>query len=327
MSDPFSPSPELAAIAKRWLDMHARRQTKSAANLFSNSAAVTFIGSDADELITGPNFRETFESFYNDHVNLIPRDIIATAYEAGDFGWAYTTLTVEAPDAGKVARFRISMVFTLEEGVWRIVHVHNSNPTPNMDSMGYEARNLEELAAAAQSPSFDLGRTGIATVMFTDIVDSTALAAAIGDTAWSGTVTTHLNDITSCVQGSDGTLVKTLGDGTLSTFSSAQAAMIAAKSIMERACSTLQEPYLRVRIGLHTGDVVEAKGDYLGSVVNKAARVAAMAAPDEIRVSDATRAMIGGSTGFEFTDPVSVPLKGLEGEHVIYRLSWRPPDA
>lgn len=327
MSDPFIPSPELAAIAKRWLGMHAARRTKSTANLFSSSAAVTFIGSDADEVITGPGFRETFETFYNDHVNLILRDIDATAFEAGEFGWAYATLTVEAPDAGKLANFRISMVFTLEDGVWRIVHVHNSNPTPNMDSMGYEARNLEDLAAAAQSATFDLGRTGIATVMFTDIVDSTALAAAMGDAAWSGTVTTHLNDITSCVQSSGGTLVKTLGDGTLSTFSSAQAAMVAAKSIMERACSTLQEPHLRVRIGLHTGDVVEAQGDLVGSVVNKAARVAAMAAPDEIRVSDATRAMIGGSTGFEFSDPISVPLKGLEGEHVIYRLVWRPPPA
>jgi len=227
---------------------------------------------------------------------------------------------IHAPHADMRVRCRTTMIFSLEDAVWRIVHVHNSNPTPNMDSMGYDSPDLENLAAAAQSEAIDLGRTGIASVMFTDIVDSTALAAATGDRKWSRIVA----DITHAVEDAGGTLVKSLGDGTLSTFGSASGAMAAAKAIMQRAAARNSEPHLRLRIGIHTGDVVEAKGDFLGSVVNKAARVAAAALSDEIRVSDATRAMIGGQASFTFGDAISVPLKGLEGEHLIYRLDWEP---
>jgi class 3 adenylate cyclase len=83
------------------------------------------------------------------------------------------------------------------------------------------------------------------------------------------------------------------------------------------------EPRLQIRIGLHTGDLVEQEGDVFGTVVNKAARVASSAAPSEIRLSEATRIMVG--TGeFGFSDKASVARKGLEGEHVIHKLDWQP---
>jgi class 3 adenylate cyclase len=188
--------------------------------------------------------------------------------------------------------------------------------------MGYESGNLDELVAAAQSARIEMRQTGIASVMFTDVVDSTALASALGDTAWSKVVKDHLARITTEVSQAGGQLVKTLGDGTLSTFPSASGAMKAAQSIHRTFAAQATEPRLRVRIGIHTGDVVQSDGDFRGSVVNKAARVAAMATPDEIRVSEATRVMVGTAPEFEFTDPVHVPLKGLDGEHLIHRLGW-----
>lgn len=66
----------------------------------------------------------------------------------------------------------------------------------------------------------------------------------------------------------------------------------------------------------------QAGDDFFGTVINKAARVAAMAGPDEIDLSDATRVMVGTGTDFTFFEPVAVTLKGLEGEHRIYRLDW-----
>jgi class 3 adenylate cyclase len=68
--------------------------------------------------------------------------------------------------------------------------------------------------------------------------------------------------------------------------------------------------------------VIENKGDFFGTVVNKAARINSAAAPDEIRVSDATKIMLGRADGFVFEDPQEVPLKGLDGEHRIYRLNY-----
>ena len=81
--------------------------------------------------------------------------------------------------------FRNTFIFALEDAVWRIVHIHNSNPKPSIEAMGYTPRSIEELTASLQSEALVLGHTGIASVMFTDIVDSTALAAATGDTAWT----------------------------------------------------------------------------------------------------------------------------------------------
>lgn len=322
MQDPFTPSPELAAIARRWLLAHAARDVAATKGLFSQSAALSFVGTDEDETMTGSEVHNAFATFFDDGARLAAENIVATAFEAGSFGWAYTTMTVHSVDSDMQMKFRNTLVFSLENAVWRIAHVHNSNPKPNIESMGYDAPNLDALIKATHG-EISVGHTGIASIMFTDIVDSTALAAATGDAKWSRIVTDHVAAIKAQVDTHGGNLVKSLGDGTLSTFGSAGAAMQAAKTIMQDISEDQAEPHLRLRIGIHTGDVVEAKGDFLGSVVNKAARVAAAAHPDEIRVSDATRAMIGGQADFIFGDGVSLPLKGLDGEHVLYRLEWQ----
>ncbi|MEM6440068.1 MAG: adenylate/guanylate cyclase domain-containing protein [Pseudomonadota bacterium] len=164
----------------------------------------------------------------------------------------------------------------------------------------------------------EIGRAGIASIMFTDIVDSTALAEAMGDRAWSRVVEAHAAGVAARIEAAGGELVKSLGDGTLSSFPTAVGALAAAAAI--QAASAEREPRLRVRIGIHTGDLVRAEDDYLGGVVNKAARIAAAAAPEEMRVSEVTRLMAGGAQGLRFEDPVQVALKGLEGEHLLHRL-------
>jgi class 3 adenylate cyclase len=323
VNDPFTPSPELAAIAKRWIESYAARRSEAVVNLFSSSAATTFIGSDEGELLTGAGFHQTFQAFSNDQVKLVTRDIEATGYQAGDFGWVWVTMWVDAPEAGKSVRFRNTFIFHLERDVWRIVHIHNSNPKPNIESMGYTSRSIEELAASARSGKLDLGQTGIASVMFTDIVDSTALAAAMGDAAWSQTIQRHLGKISGVITDHGGRMVKSLGDGTLSSFASARAALAAAQAIQQMMQSEQTEPRLILRIGIHTGDVVHADNDVLGGVVNKAARVAASAHPGDVRLSDATRAMIGQTSEFQFSAPLEASLKGLEGQHILYRLDWQ----
>jgi class 3 adenylate cyclase len=88
------------------------------------------------------------------------------------------------------------------------------------------------------------------------------------------------------------------------------------------AAASEQEPHLGLRIGIHTGDVVQARGDFFGAVVNMAARITSVATAGQIMVSDQTRAMVAARTEFQFTGSVSMSLRGLDGEHVIHQLEW-----
>lgn len=201
--------------------------------------------------------------------------------------------------------------------------MHHSIPVSNIQSFGYEARGFEELLDAALSAPHDVGQSGVASIMFTDIADSTTIAETIGDTRWTETVKRHLRLVESEIAHGGGHLVKALGDGVMSSFASTRAALAAAQAIQRANAGETTEPHLQIRIGLHTGELITSDSDHFGTVVNKAARIAALAAPGDIRVSDATRIMVGGANDFRFVDPVTVSLKGLEGEHAVYKLEWR----
>ena len=121
------------------------------------------------------------------------------------------------------------------------------------------------------------------------------LTAPLGDQKWSALIDDHFQTIADIVKEHRGQFVKSLGDGTLSCFSSANQALIAAVEMQNAAASATEEPRLGLRIGIHTGNVVQSRGDFFGSVVNKAARITAKAAAGEILVSDTTRAMVGAT--------------------------------
>ena len=158
--------------------------------------------------------------------------------------------------------------------------------------------------------------------MFTDIADSSSIANSVGDRAWAVAINKHLEAVSEVIEENDGNIVKTLGDGTMSTFSSARAGMIAAKAIQILVTNSQREPQLEIRIGIHTGDVIKSNGDFFGTVVNKAARIATSANPGQILVSDATRSMVESGGEFEFESPISVALRGIAGNHSISTLQW-----
>lgn len=91
-------------------------------------------------------------------------------------------------------------------------------------------------------------------------------------------------------------------------------------SWVAQATEQADGPAIALRIGIHTGNVVQTNDDFFGTVVNKAARIAALAAPGEIQVSDATRKMVGEMRDYRFSNTASVQLQGLEGERLIHRL-------
>ncbi len=291
-------------------------------NLFSVSEHISYIGSSFDEFWSGKMLRDG----YADHADEVPDFAIKSfeveAFESNNFGWASWIGKLYFPETGNVCIQRFTWVFILEDGTWKIAHVHVSNPTSNIDNIGIEHRAFDALIQAAKEGYNHISGEGTATVMFTDIADSSSIANSVGDRAWAVAINKHLEAVSEVIEENDGNIVKTLGDGTMSTFSSARAGMTAAKAIQILVTNAQREPQLKIRIGIHTGDVIKSNGDFFGTVVNKAARIATSANPGQILVSDATRSMVESGGEFEFESPISVALRGIEGNHSISTLQW-----
>jgi class 3 adenylate cyclase len=155
--------------------------------------------------------------------------------------------------------------------------------------------------------------TGTRTVLFTDIVDSTALTERLGDEAFRAASRALDASIRSAIRDTSGTPVegKVLGDGVMGVFMSAAHALRAAI-----ACVDLSgRSELRLHVGLHAGDVIHEEGNVYGGTVNIASRICALSAPGEILVSDVVRGMARSSAGVDFEDRGEQDMKGV-GESV-----------
>ena len=161
-------------------------------------------------------------------------------------------------------------------------------------------------------PALSKGRA-LATLMFTDLVDSTPTAARLGDRAWRELLTGHFAAARSALDRFGGSEIGTTGDGMLATFDGPANALRAANAIRDGAARN----GLRVRAGVHVGEVEFAGGNLRGVAVHEAARIMGKAAAGEILVSETTRALAQQS-GFVFDDRGPQTLKGLEGERRLY---------
>ena len=153
----------------------------------------------------------------------------------------------------------------------------------------------------------------LATVMFTDIVDSTAKAAQLGDRHWRELLERHDRLVRREIERYRGRELKTMGDGFLATFDGPARAIRAATS----ACQTVRSLGLEMRAGLHTGELEVTNGDISGIAVNIGARVGALANPGEVLVSRTVTDLVAGS-GIEFHDRGAHQLKGVPGEWQLY---------
>ena len=156
----------------------------------------------------------------------------------------------------------------------------------------------------------------LATVLFTDIVGSTEQQAALGDRAWRGFVERHHQVVRVAVDRWRGVERDTAGDGFFVTFDGPARAIRCAQDIV-RAVRPLG---LEVRAGLHTGECEELDGKLGGIAVAIGARVAGVAAPSQVLVSQTVRDLVAGS-GFAFHDAGEHQLKGVPG---TWRL-WSVP--
>lgn len=148
----------------------------------------------------------------------------------------------------------------------------------------------------------------LATVMFTDIVASTARAASIGDRAWRELLERHDALVRNQVDEAGGRVVKSTGDGALAVFPAPARAIRCADRLMSES----EELGVQLRAGLHTGECEAIGEDVGGLAVHIGARVAAIAGPGEVLVSSTLRELVMGS-GLDFTDRGEHELKGVPG--------------
>jgi class 3 adenylate cyclase len=153
----------------------------------------------------------------------------------------------------------------------------------------------------------------LATVMFTDIVDSTKRAAALGDRDWRTLRERHNSAVRQLLARFRGNEVKNLGDGFLATFDGPARAIRCATAISD----VVRPLGIAVRSGLHTGEIELTADDVTGIAVHIAARVAAEAAAGETVVSSTVRDLVAGS-GLRFEDRGIHALKGLPNNVHLY---------
>jgi class 3 adenylate cyclase len=161
----------------------------------------------------------------------------------------------------------------------------------------------------------------LATVMFTDIVDSTRRAAELGDRSWRGLLEQHDRITCAEIARFRGSVVKNTGDGFLATFDGPTRAVRCATSLAER----MPDLGIEVRSGLHTGEC-ELRGDDIGGIaVHIGARIAALAGAGEVLVSNTVKDLVNGS-GITFRDRGMHALKGVPGEWQLFSPSGQQDD-
>jgi class 3 adenylate cyclase len=146
----------------------------------------------------------------------------------------------------------------------------------------------------------------LATVMFTDIVDSTRQASAMGDRAWRELLDAQNTVLRRELARARGREIKTLGDGMLVTFDGPARAIRCALALTE----AVRPLGIEVRVGLHTGEVEIVGDDVAGIAVHIAARVGALAGPSEVLVSGTVKDLVAGS-GIAFSERGEHVLKGV----------------
>ncbi|HEU0023169.1 MAG TPA: adenylate/guanylate cyclase domain-containing protein [Thermoleophilaceae bacterium] len=156
----------------------------------------------------------------------------------------------------------------------------------------------------------------LATVLFTDIVESTRHAAALGDRRWRDLLARHDRLTRRELERHRGRAVKTMGDGFLATFDGPARAIRCACSVR----NAMRDLGIELRAGLHTGEC-ELIGDDVGGIaVNIGARVGSVAEPGEVLVSRTVTDLVAGS-GIEFSDRGLHSLKGVPGEWQLFAVT------
>ena len=171
--------------------------------------------------------------------------------------------------------------------------------------------DFEGVLGWAKAP--DLAERVLATILFTDIVSSTATAERLGDQSWKTLLSAHYEAVRHLVDTYRGREIDTAGDGFLAKFDTPAHAIACALAI----CHAARDLGIAVRAGIHTGEVEFSGGQMRGVAVHVAARIMAAAGAHEVLVSATSRELAAGA-GVDFVDRGTRQLRGINGRRRLY---------
>jgi class 3 adenylate cyclase len=179
------------------------------------------------------------------------------------------------------------------------------------------------LGGDAAAPASDITpeRSGLRTVLFTDLVGHTEMMQRLGDAKGRDVLREHERITRETLKQHGGTEVKTMGDGFMASFGSVTKAVECAIALQRAFAGHEGEP-LSVRVGLNAGEPIEEDGDLFGATVILASRIAAKAEGGEILVADTVRGLCSGK-GFLFADRGEFVAKGFEEPVRVFEVRWR----
>ncbi len=208
----------------------------------------------------------------------------------------------------------------------RLVVLEGDYRSPAQIQVGTILEFLSE-GEKAETASETLSADIVHIILFTDVEGSTALTDRLGDAKARELLREHERTVREALKAHGGSEVKTMGDGFMTSFSSATKALecaIAMQSAFAERNESAEEP-IKVRIGLNAGEPIAEDDDLYGTAVNLAARIAAQAEGGEILASEAVRQIVAGKK-FPFSDRGETALRGFEDRVHIYQVSWRGED-
>ena len=196
----------------------------------------------------------------------------------------------------------------------KVVAVPGRDDPPSMGDVDAIADEVEKfLTGARHGPDPD---RVLATVLFTDIVDSTSRAADMGDSRWKELVAAHDDLARGAIEDHRGRYVKHTGDGLIATFDGPARAVRCAGAI-RHAVDPLG---IQLRAGVHTGEIELVGDDVRGIAIHIGARVMSIAQPSQIFVSSTVKDLVAGS-GLTFEDAGEHELKGVPDRWRLYRVA------
>jgi class 3 adenylate cyclase len=195
----------------------------------------------------------------------------------------------------------------------RLIKYSGNDHTPYFGDCGELLGDIEEFMTGHRDEASDDGDRVLATVLFTDIADSTRRAAETGDKAWRKLLDNHDELASQMVLKHRGTLVKSTGDGILATFDGPARAVRCALAL----ATAVSQIGLAIRAGLHTGEIEIRGRDIGGIAVHAASRVMTQSLPNEVLVSRVVTDLVAGA-GLTFAERGSHELKGLPGRWELF---------
>jgi class 3 adenylate cyclase len=207
-------------------------------------------------------------------------------------------------DDGEEAEFGPLDTFEIPPGhdTWVI----GDDPVDLLDISG----NVEDFGLPATTSR------AVATLLMSDIVDSTAHLASVGDLAWRQTLANHDRVVRAELRRAQAREITTTGDGFLAEYASAAAALESAL----RICRSVEAIGVQARLGVHTGEIERVGDDVRGLAVHTTARVMSMAGPSEVLTTITSR-LLAGSGSFTFESRGEQQLKGLPGPIELFHVT------